>query len=71
MCDENGKAKRSKRISNKAEKAENINSIEGVYKSPKNWKEMYLRSEKQRRSRQLGFEYPRRSVRQMLDDLDK
>lgn len=37
------------------------------YKPEKNWKLMYLREEKLSRARQLGFSYPRRSVRQILD----
>lgn len=31
---------------------------------------MYIRSCKMVRAKQLGFEYPKRSVRQLLDDLD-
>ncbi len=34
----------------------------------KNWKLMYTRAEKLRRARQLGVEYPKRSVRQTLDN---
>ncbi|WKD48940.1 hypothetical protein [Microbulbifer spongiae] len=35
--------------------------------SEKNWKLMYTRSEKLRRAKQLGIEYPKRAVRQTLD----
>ena len=42
-----------------------INS--SCYSSEKNWKIMYLRSEKLRRAKQLGMEYPRKSLRQILD----
>lgn len=78
MFEENNKSKRAKRVSNNKKKAENINSISAydeslnadIYKPPKNWKHVYLRSEKMRRAKQLGFEYPKRSTRQMLDDLE-
>lgn len=79
MIDENAKEKRAKRVQNKKAKAENLNSIShydeslnaDVYKPPKKWKEVYLRSEKMRRAKQLGFEYPKKSTRQMLDALEK
>ena len=47
---------------------QNLNAIEEKYKSPKNWKHMYLRSEKLRRARQLGIDYPTRSNKQLLKD---
>ncbi|MEM8710296.1 MAG: hypothetical protein AAGG01_05050 [Planctomycetota bacterium] len=34
----------------------------------KNWKLLYIRSNKLARARQLGFDYPRRSKLQFLDD---
>ncbi|WP_020558577.1 hypothetical protein [Thiofilum flexile] len=37
------------------------------WKPEKNWKMLYVRSEKQARAKQLGFEYPRKSSRQLLD----
>lgn len=71
MC-EDQKSKRALRVRTNKDKAKNLNSIDnGEYKPPKNWKHVYLRSEKMRRAKQLGFEYPVRSTRQMLDDLDK
>lgn len=33
----------------------------------KNWKLMYQRPKKRYRAKQLGFEYPIRSIRQQLD----
>ena len=32
------------------------------------WKLMYIRSEKLHRSKQLGVEYPTKTLRQVLDD---
>lgn len=61
----------SKRI-NKAKKDKSLNADkEGGYKPPKNWKHVYLRSEKLRRAKQLGFQYPRLSQQQLLDQEDK
>ncbi|WP_199609643.1 hypothetical protein [Flocculibacter collagenilyticus] len=34
----------------------------------KNWKLTYRRSEKLHRAKQLGIEYPRKTLRQTLDD---
>lgn len=34
----------------------------------RNWKHMYLRSEKLSRAKQLGFDYPRKRGRQVLDE---
>ncbi len=38
-----------------------------LWKPEKNWKMVYLRSEKLSRAKQLGFPYPRLSCRQLLD----
>lgn len=73
------KIKRAKRINYKKKKAKNLNSISNydedlkafVYKSPKKWKHLYTRSAKMIRAKQLGIDYPRKSTRKMLDDLDK
>lgn len=70
MFEENDKSKRAQRVKNNKVKSRHINMEEESYKPPKNWKHMYLRSEKMKRAEQLGFEYPIRSTRQMLDDLD-
>ena len=40
---------------------------EEVFKPEKKWKLMYLREEKLARARQLGFNYPRKTGRQLLD----
>ena len=40
-----------------------------TWKPEKNWKFIYLRSEKLARAQQLGIEYPRKGERQMLDVL--
>ena len=40
-----------------------------TWKPEKNWKFLYLRSEKLARAQQLGIEYPRKGMRQMLDVL--
>ena len=37
-------------------------------KPEKNWKMVYLRSEKLARAKQLGFDYPRKSARQLLEN---
>lgn len=34
----------------------------------KNWKLMYQRSQKLHRARQLGMDYPKRTLRQILDN---
>lgn len=38
-----------------------------IDKPEKNWKLLYLRSEKLLRARQLGFDYPIRTTRQLLE----
>ncbi len=40
---------------------------EDRWKPEKNWKMLYLRSEKLFRAKQLGFDYPKKTVRQLLD----
>jgi hypothetical protein len=42
--------------------------VERPQSSEKKWRLMYSRSEKLRRARQLGIEYPKRTVRQILDE---
>lgn len=51
---------------------EKLNNGKGMgtkeeFKPEKKWKLMYLREEKLARARQLGFAYPRKSGRQLLD----
>ena len=60
------KETRAKRIENNKKKNIAENKIEAKYKSPKNWKHMYLRSEKLRRAKQLGKEYPSVSNSKLL-----
>ena len=62
------KEARSNRIDSKKKKDCAENKIEAKYKSPKNWKHMYLRSEKLRRAKQLGIEYPRKSNSELLNE---
>jgi len=80
MFEENyAKSKRAERVRKNKAKTKNLNSVSCfdeklnayVYKGEKNWKYMYSRSNKMHRAKQLGFEYPRRSTRQMLDDLER
>ena len=40
---------------------------EEAFKPEKKWKLMYLREEKLARAKQLGFTYPKKSGRQLLD----
>ena len=40
-----------------------------TWKPEKKWRLIYLRSEKLARAQQLGMEYPRKGMRQMLDVL--
>lgn len=37
------------------------------WKPEKKWKMLYLRSEKLSRAKKLGFEYPRKSYRQLIE----
>ncbi len=50
----------------KSRKGSDVNEKQWI--SEKNWKLMYTRAEKLRRAKQLGIEYPKRTVRQTLDD---
>ncbi len=43
---------------------------EDQWKPEKNWKMLYLRSEKLSRAKQLGFDYPRKNSHQLLDSED-
>lgn len=45
-----------------------ISTNEKKWMSEKNWKLIYTRSEKLGRARQLGIEYPKRTIRQVLDE---
>ena len=63
----NNKEKRAKRILNKI-KDQSINQKEDKWKAPKNWKHVYLRSEKLRRAKQLGFDYPVKTNSKLLNE---
>ncbi len=56
-----------RRSKTKTKSRKNSAKTEKQWISEKNWKLMYTRSEKLRRARQLGIEYPKRTVRQTLD----
>lgn len=50
-------------------KGGNSSGLKGKLFTPeKNWKFLYLRSEKLARVRQLGVDYPKKTVRQKLDE---
>ncbi len=57
-----------RRSKTKTKSRKNSFEKEKQWISEKNWKLMYTRAEKLRRARQLGQEYPKRTVRQTLDD---
>lgn len=57
-----------RRSKTKAKSRMNCATTEKQWISEKNWKLMYTRSEKLRRAKQLGVEYPKRTLRQTLDD---
>lgn len=60
---------RAWRISSSRTKSrKDTGSTEVKRSSEKNWKLMYTRSEKLHRARQLGIEYPKKTVRQTLDE---
>ncbi len=63
---ERGRAWR--RFKSQSKPRKNSSSSSQKWKPEKNWKFMYLRSEKLARAKQLGIEYPRRTIRQVLDN---
>tara|TARA_B100001245_G_C22719373_1_gene349611 strand:+ start:487 stop:696 length:210 start_codon:yes stop_codon:yes gene_type:complete len=58
------KDKRSCRIERKKQD-QNINQQEPKYKPEKKWKNLYMRSIKLERARQLGIDYPRKNSSQL------
>ena len=51
----------------------NMNNGKGMgslqeWKSEKNWKHVYTRSSKLARAKQLGFEYPRKSLMVLINE---
>ena len=64
----NNKEKRAKRILDKKQD-QSLNQVKkDKYIAPKNWKHVYLRSEKLRRAKQLGFDYPVKSNATLLKE---
>jgi hypothetical protein len=61
---ERGRAWR--RLQHRMSKGKSETSLE-IFKPEKKWKMLYLRSEKLKRAKQLGFEYPVKNSRQVLD----
>jgi hypothetical protein len=55
-----------RRLQNRMNKGRSEGSIE-IFKPEKKWKMLYLRSEKLKRAKQLGFDYPVKTSRQVLD----
>ena len=55
-----------RRFKNQINERKGMGSSE-CWKPEKNWKMIYLRSAKLARAKQLGIEYPRLSMRQLLD----
>ncbi len=56
-----------RRSKTKAKSRKNSVKREKIWAPEKKWKLMYLRSEKLGRAKQLGTEYPKRTLRQTLD----
>lgn len=71
MTNEINKDDRAKRLKKNKDKSENLNAVEPKQKATKNWKEMYIRSSKLKRAKQLGTEYPKKTIRQTLDEFDE
>jgi len=57
-----------RRSKSRCKSRKNSAQSEETSSSEKNWKLMYMRSDKLRRSRKLGTEYPKRTIRQILDN---
>lgn len=55
-----------RRFKDRVKKGKDISSYE-IFKREKNWKLMYFRKNKLARAKQLGFGYPVKSQRQLLD----
>jgi hypothetical protein len=55
-----------RRFKSKVNKKRGMSSKE-KWKPEKKWKLVYLRSAKLSRAKQLGFEYPRKNIRQLLE----
>jgi hypothetical protein len=69
MSTDRGRAWR--RLQNRMNRGKNEGSTE-IFKPKKKWKMLYLRSEKLKRAKQLGIDYPVKTSRQVLDrELDR
>jgi hypothetical protein len=69
MSTDRGRAWR--RLQNRMNRGKNEGSTE-IFKPEKKWKMLYLRSEKLKRAKQLGIDYPVKTSRQVLDrELDQ
>jgi hypothetical protein len=62
----NERSRAWRRFYNRVNKGKGMGT-EDRWKPEKNWKLVYLRSEKLSRAKQLGFDYPKKTVRQLLD----
>ncbi|WP_444912226.1 low molecular weight protein tyrosine phosphatase family protein [Microbulbifer sp. PAAF003] len=61
------RSRAARRSKTKAKPHKNSARTKKPWISEKNWKLMYTRSEKLRRAKQLGIEYPRRTMLQILN----
>ncbi|WP_444939833.1 hypothetical protein ACJJI3_11790 [Microbulbifer sp. ZKSA004] len=61
------RSRAARRSKTKAKPHKNSARTEKPWISEKNWKLMYTRSEKLRRAKQLGIEYPKRTMLQILN----
>ena len=60
--------KGSRRFHNSKKKKNENDILADTWKPEKNWKMVYLRSEKLKRASQLGNTYPRKTLNQVLDE---
>lgn len=52
----------------RATRTERLQTEQSDEPREKNWKHLYLRSNKLARARQLGFDYPRKSTREVINE---
>jgi len=58
----------SRRFHNSRKKKNENDIVLDTWRPEKNWKLMYLRSEKLKRASQLGYTYPKKTLNQVLDE---
>lgn len=58
-----------RRFQAKTHKHRGMGSDKSEWKSDKRWKFLYTRSEKIKRAKQLGFEYPRKNMLTLLAEM--